>query len=195
MAPRAAGVDYADRGFLTHEDVGLAVVERGDDRLGLNVRQVLPLQRAQERGEREAAERGGEDQVERGADDGSVGITDGRDRVAADVHDVDLGLVGRPGSSFGFWRWTSLLKNWLLLPRSYLMPSSSMSVRSTNTILALIDTWGVRISRPRTNSATLATLLRVSVMISEFESSSAMTLPRPLVSLPSMLLVMSFALL
>ena len=91
-------------------------------------------------------------------------------------------------------RWTSLLKNWLLLPRSYLMPSSSMSVRSTNTILALIDTWGVRISRPRTNSARLATLLRVSVMMSELEFSSAMTLPRPLVRLPSMLLVRSFAL-
>ena len=74
VAAGAAGVDHPDRRFLTHEDVGLAVVQRGDDRLRLDVGEVHPLQRAQERGQGEAAQRGGEDQVERGADDRAVAL-------------------------------------------------------------------------------------------------------------------------
>ena len=69
-----------------------------------------------------------------------------------------------------------------------------MSVRSTKTSLALIETCGVRTSSPRTNSVSWPIRLRVSVRMSEFELSSAMTLPRPLVRLPSMLLVSSLAL-
>ena len=98
-SPPGAGVDHADRSLLTHEDVGLAVVERRDDRLGLDVGQVLPLQRAQERGQREAAEGGGEDQVERRAHDGAAGVADGRDRVAAQVHDVHIGVERLAGTS------------------------------------------------------------------------------------------------
>ena len=117
------GVDDADRRFLTHEDVGLAVVERRDDRLGLDVGQLRLLQRAQERGQREAADAGRVDQVERRAGDARVGVADRRHRVAAQVDDVDglVEQVARPAVGSG--RCTSLLKNWFRLPRSYLMPS------------------------------------------------------------------------
>ena len=54
----------------------------------------------------------------------------------------------------GSVRCTSLLKNWFLSPRSYLMPSSSTSVRSTKMILAWIESCGVRMSSPRTKSVT-----------------------------------------
>ena len=73
----------------------------------------VPLERAQERGEREAADAGREDQVERRAGDVGVGVADGRHRVAAEVDDVDV-LAERLAGVAGSGRWTSLLKNWLL---------------------------------------------------------------------------------
>ena len=44
-APAPSGVDDAERRFLTDEDVGLAVVERRDDRLRLDVDRSVPLER------------------------------------------------------------------------------------------------------------------------------------------------------
>ena len=100
-----AGVDHADRRFLTDQDVGLPVVQCGDDRFGLDVGQVGPLDRAQERGEGESAQRGGEHQVDSRSGHDAAGVADAGQRVAAEVDDVDLGLVelagGRDRSSAG----------------------------------------------------------------------------------------------
>ena len=99
--PAGAGrrVDDADRRLLTHEDVGLAVVERRDDRLRLDVGEVGALERAQEARQAEAADGRGEDQVEGRAGDGGVRVADRRQRIAAEVDDVDFrleGVAGRP---------------------------------------------------------------------------------------------------
>src|SRR2546429_3400217 len=48
----------------------------------------------------------------------------------------------------------SRLKNCVVEPRSYLIPSSSTSVRSMKMIFAWIDTCGVRVSSPRTKTPT-----------------------------------------
>ena len=96
------------------------------------------------------------------------------------------GLKGSPVA--GSVRWTSLLKNWVLLPRSYLSPSCSMSVRSTKMILAWIESCGVRTSSPRTKSVTFWIRLRVSVMTSALEPVSATTRPRLLVRMLSTVL-------
>ena len=53
---RRAGVNDPDRRFLADQDVGLVVVQGGDGRLGLDVGQVHPLERAQEGGEAEPAD-------------------------------------------------------------------------------------------------------------------------------------------
>ena len=78
VAATAGGVDDADRRLFTDEDVGLTIIERRDDRLGLDVRELGPLEGAQEGAEREAADAGRVDQVERGARDRRVGVADGR---------------------------------------------------------------------------------------------------------------------
>jgi hypothetical protein len=56
-----------------------------------------------------------------------------------------------------------------------------------------METCGVRMSRPWAKSVMVPIRLRVSVMMSELELSSAMTLPRPLVRVVSTLLVRSLA--
>ena len=54
----------------------------------------------------------------------------------------------------GSGRATSWLKNCVGEPRSYLTPNSSTSVRLMKMIFAWIETWGVRMSSPRTNCST-----------------------------------------
>src|SRR6266480_3988396 len=63
-------------------------------------------------------------------------------------------LVSTAFAVRGSGRCTSLLKNCVWDPRSYLTPSSSTSVRSTKMIFAWMDTCGVRMSSPLTNSST-----------------------------------------
>ena len=78
----------------------------------------------------------------------------------------------------GSGRWMSLLKNCVWEPRSYLRPRFSTSVRSTKMIFAWIDTCGVRMSRPRTNSSTRLTRLEISVSTSALLVVSVTTAPR-----------------
>jgi len=78
----------------------------------------------------------------------------------------------------GSGRCTSLLKNCVWEPRSYFTPSSSTSVRSTKMIFAWIDTCGVRMSSPLTNSSTRVMRLEISVITRALLVESATTAPR-----------------
>src|SRR5688500_19870155 len=59
------GIENADRNFLADLNRGLAIVERDDARLGLQIREPHFLQCIEEARELELAERGREDDAER----------------------------------------------------------------------------------------------------------------------------------
>ena len=61
-----------------------------------------------------------------------------------------------------------------------------MSLRSTKMIFAWIDTCGVRMSSPLTNSSTSSMRVATSVMMSALWLESATTAPRPFDTMEAM---------
>src|SRR5712691_6217498 len=83
-----AHVDDTDRHAIADEDLGLAVVERGDRGLSLDVGELDVAQRLHECRQIEVPDRGREDQVERRVDDFLAGVAERGERVPAERDDV-----------------------------------------------------------------------------------------------------------